>query len=636
MNKLSFTKLIMVMVLALCPMAFYGQNDNTEEQAASFNDYAYVSGDLGLGFLNGENSGLKLGLNGHLGLGYQFDNIVGVKGNIGFGGLNGEYSNISIDRLNYFEANLNLTINFTEIIFGYKPNRRFNFIPHIGYGQVRFRIKVNDNDDNNIYENGYDERHGRKVIATIPMGAEVNFGITKDWKIFMDYTANYADTEHLDGTPTGRHNDWFSSINLGTSYRLGSEANVFRRDDPYCNYWYITADGGASFLFGDNQYKLASVRGNLNAGIGYSFHNFYRIYGKYGYGVYTGRYDNYFTLQYADYYEANINIAADLIGFIFGYDENRLYGLYAHLGLGQMQYKAKTISEGQQHYIGYDFEADNNIQGLGVNNREVVMTVPFGLELNYIVNQKFDVYADVSTEYVDTDLLDLMYSGIHDDWRTTINVGLRYKLNNACYAVEEEPCCLTIDEVKQAIEEALANNQQVRTDTIVDTDTVTETIEKYTIYHTNHANISFPLNEITKVKTQTNIDAINRAAQEIQNGFIVENIVVEGYSSPEGTDEINNRLAEGRAKAAADLVQKELNAQLEESKVTIHSKGADWEGLYKAILGSELSNKEQIVDELKNASDKNATLHKLMRQYPEIEELLPQLRRANVTITTVK
>ena len=171
MNKLSFTKLIMVMILALCPMAFYGQNDNTEEQAASFNDYAYVTGDLGLGFLNGDNSGLKLGLNGHLGIGYQFDNIVGVKANLGFGGLNGKYDHISIDKSNYFEANLNLTINFTDIIFGYNPDRRLNFVPHIGIGQVRYRIKLNNGDNNNIYENGYDERDGRKVAATIPMGA---------------------------------------------------------------------------------------------------------------------------------------------------------------------------------------------------------------------------------------------------------------------------------------------------------------------------------------------------------------------------------------------------------------------------------------------------------------------------------
>jgi outer membrane protein OmpA-like peptidoglycan-associated protein len=305
-----------------------------------------------------------------------------------------------------------------------------------------------------------------------------------------------------------------------------------------------------------------------------------------------------------------------------------------------MQYRARTtLADGTKKYIGYDFEGGNNIKGRGFNDRKVVMTVPMGIELNYIVDDRFDVYGDVTTLKVDSDMLDIMPSGIHNDWRTTLNVGLRYKLNGSCYAVEEEPCCLTIDEVKQAIEEALAKQAaatQTKVDTIVDTDTITKTIEKYTIYHSNHANISFPANKTKKISTQTNIDALNRASQEIQNGFIVEEIIVEGYASPEGDGDNNDRLAEERAKAAAELVQNELNAHLDESKVTIHSNGSDWEGLYNAILGSEISDKEQIVDELKNASDRNATLHKLMRQYPEIEELLPQLRRANVTITTVK
>jgi hypothetical protein len=75
---------------------------------------------------------------------------------------------------------------------------------------------------------------------------------------------------------------------------------------------------------------------------------------------------------------------------------------------------------------------------------------------------------------------------------------------------------------------------------------------------------------------------------------------------------------------------------LDESHVKIHSNGADWEGLNNAILGSDIKNKEQIVEELKASSNKEQTLRKLMGQYPQIKELLPQLRRANVTITTVK
>ncbi|MBR5147163.1 MAG: outer membrane beta-barrel protein [Bacteroidales bacterium] len=635
MNK-KFTTLLMIVILALCPMTFFGQNE-IEKQATSFNDYAYVSGDLGLGLLNGDNSGVKLGLNGNLGIGYQFDHIVGIKGNIGFGGLNGKYDHVSIDKSNYFNANLNLTVSFTDIILGYNPDRKFNAVPHIGFGQVRYQIRLEKN-NGNIYENGYSERYGRKVAATIPMGFELNYAINPNWKVYLDYTATYADTDLLDGVARGKHNDWFSSVNLGASYRLGSEANIFRRNDPYCNYWYLMADGGASFLFGDNQYNFKSVRGNANVGIGYDFHNFYRIYGKLGYGIFTGEYENFFTLDYADYYTANINIAAEIVGFIFGYDQDRRYGVYPHVGLGQMQYRARaTYANGKKTSVGYDHNASYNKKGRGFYDRKVVMTVPVGIELNYIINQRVDVYADVTTEWADSDIVDAIWSGTHNDWHTTINAGLRYKLNGSCYKVEEETNnCITPEDVKNAIKEALQEYEANRPQTEAAATVRTEVVEKRTVYHTNHANIVFPINEVTKAKTQTNIDAINRASQEVQNGFHVESILVEGYASPEGPADKNYRLAEERAKAAAELVQEELHTHLEPSQVTIHSNGGDWDGLFEAILGSDLANKEAIVKEIQESSNREEILRKLMNKYSGIEPLLPQLRRANVTITTIK
>lgn len=644
MNKLSFTKLIMIMVLALCPMAFYGQNNNTENQNAQFNDYAYVTGDLGLGMLNGDNSGLKLGLNGHFGIGYQFDNIVGVKGNIGFGGLNGKYDYVNIDKSNYFEANANLTINLTDIIFGYNPDRKLNFVPHIGIGQVRYRVRLNDNNGNDVYENGYNKRDGRKVVATVPMGFELNYAINPSWKVYLDYTANYADTDLLDGIAKGEHNDWFTSINLGASYRLGSEANIFKRRGIYCNYWFVTADGGASFLFGDNKYNFKSVRGNANIGIGYNFHNFYRVYGKIGYGIFTGEYDKLFTLNYGDYYTANLNISADIISLIFGYDESRRGAIYPHIGLGQMQYRARaTYANGEKAAVGYDHNASYNKKGRGLFDRKVALTIPVGVEFNYVLNHRVDLYADFTTAYADSDIVDAFWSGNSNDWHTTANVGLRYKFNRSCYdnssedgIVEDltspETYYITPEDVKQAVREALAEHAANQPKT----ETKTEVVEKHTIYHTNHANIVFPINEIEKINTQTNIDAINRASQEVQEGFHVEDIVVEGYASPEGPADNNYRLAEERAKAAAELVQNELHTHLDPSHVKIHSNGADWEGLIEAILGSDLADKEDIAKELETSSNREETLRKLMNKYPGIAPLLPQLRRANVTITTVK
>ena len=50
----------------------------------------------------------------------------------------------------------------------------------------------------------------------------------------------------------------------------------------------------------------------------------------------------------------------------------------------------------------------------------------------------------------------------------------------------------------------------------------------------------------------------------------------------------------------------------------------------------DIENAEDIIEEIKNSSNKEETLQELLKQYPQIRNLLPQLRRASVVITTVK
>lgn len=624
---------IMIVVMTILPMTIMGQ---TNDKQSKFNDYVYVSGDLGLGLLAGDNTGFKVGMNGHVGLGYQFDNIFGLKANFGFGGLNGKYEGLTLDKQNYFEANVNLTMSVFDLILGYNPDRRFNIVPHVGLGQLQYKAKMME-EDAVFSEQGYDGSSGRKVVASLPLGVEVNFAINQAWKVFVDFTSTFTDSDRIDGIASGVHNDWFSSVNLGTTYRLGQNNRLFNVDHKFCNYWFLMADGGPSFIFGDNEHRFNDMAGNFNIGFGYNFHDYYRVYAKVGYGIYKGSLPGVFTLDYSDYVEVNVNFSADIVALIFGQNDARRFGVYPHIGLGQMQYRARaTYADGQKAYIGYDHDAAGNKKGNGIFNRRVALTVPMGIELTYKMNETIDLYADATTNFADSDILDCFYSGTSKDYHSTLNFGLRYKFSTTCakenaemaeQAAREE-CCITPEELKQAIKEAL--EEQAANDTVVEVKT--EIIEK--TYHVNHANIVFPVNKSEKLATQTNIDAVNRASNEVQEGFEVQSIVVEGYASPEGGDDINNRLAEERAQAAADLVKNELNINAD--NVTIHSNGADWDGLVNAILGSDLKNKEEIANKIKNSSDKDKTLNELMGQYPEIRELLPQLRRANVTIKTVK
>lgn len=642
MKKLNFTKILLIVALMACPFAFYGQESDTiaekKQEDKTFKDYVYVSGDFGLGFLKGDNSKLKMDFNGHLGFGYQFDNILGIKANLGYGSLNGGFDNLTINKMNYFEANLNLTISLTDIIFGYNPDRLVNFVPHIGIGQVQYKVETANNDGKTL--RSIEER---KTVATIPMGAEVNFRVNNNWKVYLDFVANYADTELLDGVYSGEHNDWFASVNLGATYRLGDKANIFRRQPEFCNYWFLTADGGASLFFGDNKYDFKTVRGNMNLGVGYNFHNFYRVYGKIGYGIYTGENKGFFTLDYADYYAANINISADLIGLIFGYKETRRVGLYPHIGIGQIQYRARTTFEnGKSVQYGYDHDARTNTKGHGMADRKVVLTVPMGVEFTYNMNDNYDVFVDVTTNYSDTDMLDCVYSGESKDYLNSFNLGLRYKFANSCVRAEAKAKaaeaakvdCVTPEELKEALKEALAEQEAKRAEEEAAKAAEAAAAAKETIYHNNFTNIVFPINESKKLDSQTNIDALNRAATEMRNGYKVERILIEGYTSPDGCENNNNNLAQERADAAAALVKETLD--VDDSLFEIVSNGPDWDGLFNAINGSELSNKEELVKKLNESSNREQTLRDLMNDNKELQDLLPQLRRAAVTITTVK
>lgn len=644
MNRFTFTKFLLILALMASPFAFYGQeNDSIVENKynnGTFKDYVYVTGDFGLGFLSGDNSKLKMDVNGHVGFGYQFDNILGVRANLGYGSLNGTFDNLSIDKMNYFEANINLTISLTDIIFGYNPERLVNFVPHIGIGQVQYKVTTVDNQGNTL--RNIDER---SVVATIPMGAEVNFRINDNWKVYLDFIANYADTELLDGVHGGVHNDWFSSLNLGVNYRLGDKANIFRRQPEFCNYWFLAFDGGASLLNGDNKYEFKDIRGNFNVGVGYNFHNYYRVYGKLGYGIYSGSNSNYFVVNYADYFAANVNVSADVIGLIFGYKEARKVSLYPHIGLGQIQYRARaTYANGNTNKTGY--EQNSNTKGDGVYNRRVIMTVPVGIEFTYNMNEKYDIYADFTSSYADSDFLDCYASGKSKDWLNTFNLGVRYKFATSCAradarakAIEEiKSGRITTDDVKDVIEGALEEQSVKDAETIESA--VSRAAEeaatkaKETTYNNNFTNIVFPINEAEKLDTQTNIDALNRAAKELENGCTIVKVVVEGFTSPDGSENDNQNLAKERANAAAKLVKENLN--IEESLIEIVTKGPDWEGLFNAIEGSDLENKDELVKQIKESNNREQTLRNLISSDKGLGELLPQLRRAAVTITTVK
>ncbi len=672
MRMVTFKKLMLTVALAMSSMFLVAQ-ESTNEAPSQKNNF-YISGDLGLGILNGDFSKMKPDMNGHLGVGYKFDEYLGLKANVGYGSFNGGYENHNLEQLNYFEANLNLTLDLTNIILGYNPDRKFSAIPHIGLGQLQYRINLTNADGSTFFKAGYSKDsnvdkggiNGRKVVATVPMGLELNYKINPQWNVYLDFTTNYTDSDLIDGLKPGdHHSDWFYSINLGANYVLNNKIhNFFKSTEEFNNYWYLTFDGGATLLFADNNFYLSTMRSNFSIGAGYDFRNYYRIYAKLGKGTYNGNGrvpEFYFEMGNANYLNATLNLSADIIGLIFGENEDRKVTLYPHIGIGQTQFRATnnfmTENNTEVVHVGYNNNDANNNRGDGINGRKTALTLPVGLELVYNYNETTEFYADVTNNYTNTDLMDCLTDGYSYDVYSTINVGLRYKFNSMC-GLDSKKENVTAEEIKQAVKDAVAQQQaeEVANEEAKSYITpeelkqaVKDAIEEYeasrpkqenvlspaTVINNNYSDITFPKNGAQKVKTQTNIDALNRASNQVTNGSAVNRIIVEGYASPEGDNAYNERLAQQRAEEAVELIKNELG-EIETERIEITNKGADWEGLMSAIAASDIENSEEIIDEIKSSSNREETLKGLMEQYPQIRQLLPQLRRASVVITTVK
>lgn len=638
MNKFTFKKLLLIITLAFSSSVLTAQ-DVTEEnqQNERFKSHMYVTGELGGTALSGEVNKIKPGFNGNLGLGLQFDKYFGLNANIGYGTLRGEMKDVfSIKEGNYVEGDINLTISLIDLVAGYKADRLVTLTPHVGIGQVWYRTKIekadgqtetigyNNNDDNNVRGNGLGKRG---ITATIPVGLELGFNINPKWNIYIDYTAKFLDTDRIDCFLRGKHNDWISSINIGARYSIRRDANKSNNteDTEYCNFWYFTMDGGATLLFGDNKtWKARDIKGNANIGVGYAFHNFMTVFGKIGYGTYKGEKDNFFAVNEANYITTTLNFGIDLMN-AFNYKEDRKFGLVPHIGIGMIQYRGTTIKGNET--IKYGYNNSTSLKGNGFQSRRIVAEVPMGLELTYKMSKRTDLFLDGTVSYCNTDLLEGFVAGKHDDWMAKANVGVRFKLNTSCDRRAKKA-----ELMERMTPQVMQCSCPKKTDTVYVSVPVKEVEVK--MAHQNYTDIMFLAGKSNKFDSKTSKNAIARATYDLEQGYVISSIIVEGYASPEGSEEQNRKLAEDRANIAAEFVKEELGDKIGDAEVTVVSNGDDWEGLYRAIENSKINDRDDIVKQLKDASDRKATLNNLVAKYPEIKNLFSQLRRAGVTINT--
>lgn len=573
-----------------------------------------------------------------------------------------------------------------------------------------------------------------------------------------------------------------------------------KQSKPTERYWYIQADGGLSINHGD----LASYNGgiwddwkhfqtssfqnfgkswNAHLGFGYQFSKVVGFNIKGGYGRINGHKhldkqgnvqylylldldgnaigtnpDNVYVgskhdlaLDMTDYFEGSFNFTFNLFN-MFKYNPRRVFNLIPHVGIGGLYYKA-----GQVDRMNYDPNNSDTEEVLYTvankrDKRQLHFNVPVGMELNFNITPKFDLFLDYTYTFTGTDNLDqvckLNESGHiinNKDMYSQFNLGLRVKFNDPCdiekmareskkitYKVNPDPlvegedgkvcfdvivtipgeyfekkavmnlkpyltynggqidldpitfvgekvkgegdfrvnykeggeftkhyCKDYVPEMENSelkgdpmfyvydgtiypTQEEIVNNTYFTTGATekladgvipmkkeewVDKE-VTETVEEMQaikkltyFFNKDRSNIA------DRKKLNNEADA---AFKDLMNAGVTE-FEIRAWASPEGEEGHNNELSNNRSTSA----ENQLKKLAKKTDITVTGKGfgEDLNLFIELVQNSDLKDKDAILNNINNASNKQQAIEEMCDIYPQLEKnILPQIRRAEVYV----
>lgn len=117
----------------------------------------------------------------------------------------------------------------------------------------------------------------------------------------------------------------------------------------------------------------------------------------------------------------------------------------------------------------------------------------------------------------------------------------------------------------------------------------------------------------------------------------IEEINISSYASPEGSLDLNTRLAESRERVTSDYLRKQLNKDkvTEFGELTAQFTAEDWEGFQKLVAASDIQDKELILNVLsrfKDPEEREQQIRNLSSIFDQLaDEILPQLRYSRIT-----
>jgi outer membrane protein OmpA-like peptidoglycan-associated protein len=587
-KNLTFSKLLMLVVMAVLPFSMYAQEGKKHSKPAE--KYWYIQADGGLSINHGDLANYNGGIwddfghfktmafqnftknwNAHFGVGYQFGKVVGLNLKGGYGLLSGHkhtvdnkqtalqalvfangpegvYYNLGFEGTNYIEGNLNLTFNLFNM-FNYNPRRVINLVPHIGIGGIYYKYGVvnqlNYNADNKV-----DEVSGqitpaaskRDLTFTVPAGMEFTFNIAPKFDLFIDYTYLFTGKDNLDNVKKSNEQgriindmDMYSQLNLGLRVKFNNPCDIDKMA---------------------RESKKITYRVNPDP----------LVKGEDG------------------------NVCFDVIVTIPGeyFEKQAVMNLKPYLAYNGGQIDLDPIT-----FVGEKVKGEGDFR---VNYKE-------GGE--FTKHYCMPYQEEMANCELMGDPMFYVYEG-------TIYPTQEEIVNNTYFAQGST--------VKLA--DGVIVKDEYIDEIVYDTIEKVRAVKKLTYFFNKDRYNIADRKKLNKEADAAFTDLLNAGEKEFE---------IRAWASPEGEEGHNNELSNNRDNAA----EKQMMKLAKKAEITINGKGygEDWETFKQLVKDSDLKDKDAILNNINNSSNPQKTIKEMCAIYPQLEkDILPQLRRAEVYV----
>jgi hypothetical protein len=215
-------------------------------------------------------------------------------------------------------------------------------------------------------------------------------------------------------------------------------------------------------------------------------------------------------------------------------------------------------------------------------------------------------------------------------------------MDNARFYVVEDKCGCGLTKAGNLQDaDALATLKR-RTERVIERQAPADTL-----HHTNERSLSgsafvhFPVNQTVILpnhhQNQTELGKILHTIDQVKGDpdFRIDQVIIHGYASPEGTYASNAALAKGRAEALTRYVADASGLPL--SQFVSESTPEDWDGLVAHLKENPTPHAAEILDLINTETDPDRRDYLIRTRYPQdyatlLKDVYPLLRHSDYTV----